>query len=119
MKIKKEQVKLKINSRIKNINKQPLKLNEATFSSDQIEYSGQILKSDSVDIKNVLTDLYSYHDLDDINYDRAFEMFISKLIKNVMHNWNQDFTATIGDIDITLHQKAAKIKQEVITLYTT
>ena len=107
---KKEQVKLKINTRIKNIDKQPLKLNEAVFSVDQIEYSGQILKSNSVDIKQLLADLYRYHDLDDINYDRAFEMFITKLIGNVMYNYNQDFTATIGDIDVTLHQKSGRNK---------
>jgi hypothetical protein len=102
---KKEQVKLKINTRIKNIDKQPLKLNEATFSFDQIEYSGQILKSDSVDIRELLESLYRYHDLDDINYDRAFEMFISQLIGKVMKKYNDDITATIGDIDVTLLQK--------------
>ncbi len=107
---KKEQVKLKINTRIKNIDKQPLKLNEAIFSIDQIEYSGQILKSNSVDIKTVLTDLYRYHDLDDINYDRAFEMFISKLIREVMYDHNRGITATIGDIDVTLLQKHGKNK---------
>jgi hypothetical protein len=107
---KKEQVKLKINLRIKNIDKQSLKLNEAIFSNDQIEYSGQILKSESVDIKELLTDLYRYHNLDDINYDRAFEMFISKLISNVMHNYGKDITATIGDIDVTLYQKSGKNK---------
>lgn len=108
--VKKEQVKLKISSRIKNIDKQSLKLNEAIFSIDQIEYSGQILKSDSVDIRELLTDLYKYHDLDDINYDRAFEMFISKLISDVMHRHNKDVIATIGDIDVTLHQKSGQNK---------
>ncbi len=108
--VKKDQVKLKISSRIKNIDKQPLKLNEATFSNDQIEYSGQILKSSFIKIKEVLTDLYRYHDLDDINYDRAFEMFISKLIREVMYDYNRDITATIGDIDVTLLQKHGKNK---------
>ena len=102
---KKEQVKIKINTRIKNIDKQSLKLNEAIFSSDQIEYSGQILKSDSVDIRELLVSLYKYHDLDDINYDRAFEMFISKLINKVMYAFNKDITATIGDINVILRQK--------------
>ncbi len=110
--VKKEQVKLKISSRIKNIDKQPLKLNEAIFSNDQIEYSGQILKSDFVNIKEVLTDLYRYHDLDDINYDRAFEMFISKIIREVMYDHNRDITATIGDIDVTLLQKHGKNKAD-------
>jgi hypothetical protein len=107
---KKEAVKLKINSRIKNIDKQPLKLNEAIFSENKIEYSGQILKSDKIKVQDVLTDLYRYHDLDDINYDRAFEMFITKLIKETMHTYNVDIDATIGDINVTLHQKTGMNK---------
>ena len=101
----KEAIKLKISSRIRNIDKQPLKLNEAIFSNDQIEYSGQILKSSRIEIRNLLTQLYKYHDLDDINYDRAFEMFITHLIAEVMHNHDIDIPAKIGDVDIILHQK--------------
>lgn len=107
---KKEAVQLKINSRIKNIDKQPLKLNEAIFSENKIEYSGQILKSDKIKVQDVLADLYRYHDLDDINYDRAFEMFITKLIKEVMNSYNVDIDARIGDIDVILHQKTGMNK---------
>jgi hypothetical protein len=106
----KEALKLKINTRIKNIDKQPLKLNGAIFSNDQIEYSGQILRSKQIEIQNLLTKLYRYHDLDDINYDRAFEMFITSLIGEVMYIHNTDITAKIGDIDVTLYQKTGQNK---------
>ena len=53
----------------------------------------------------LLVKMHRYHDLDDINYDRAFEMFISELISNTMHEYNKDISAKIGDIDIVLHQK--------------
>ena len=102
----KEAVKLKISSRIKNIDKQPLKLNEAIFTNEKIEYSGQILKSDEVKIEELLIQLYKFHDLDDINYDRAFEMFITTLIKQVMSiDHDKDVNAQIGDINVTLHRK--------------
>ncbi|KYK22733.1 hypothetical protein AYK24_00465 [Thermoplasmatales archaeon SG8-52-4] len=104
-KLKKEQVAIKINTRIKNIDKDPLKLNETVFSGNKIEYAGQVLESPNVDIKELLTKMHRYHDLDDINYDRAFEMFISELIGNTMHEYNKDISARIGDINIVLHQK--------------
>jgi len=54
--------------------------------------------------------LYKYHDLDDINYDRAFEMFISELIHKVMYTHNQDISARIGDIQIILRHKFGQNK---------
>lgn len=102
---KKKDVVKKINLKIDGIDNEPLKINGTIFSKNSIQYESQILTSDHVSTKDLLYSLYKFHNLEDINYDRAMLAFINELTYQLQCKYNEHVIGTLGDIKVDLYHK--------------
>ncbi len=83
-------------------------LNGVTLTNDSIEYAGQAIKCDLVNIPTLLQRYGRYRSVDDLNFDVISKDFIES-INNKFHYTGTNFTATaeVGDVSVNIENKVS------------
>jgi hypothetical protein len=100
-------IQTKLNKKIEGLeNGEEFSFNDVTFRSNEIEYENQIIKSNYIKVKDIVTNFINNLEDDAFNFELIFEGFCRALIKQAQTKGK--VTAEVGTVHINLEIRSKK-----------
>jgi hypothetical protein len=95
-----------------------LKLNGILFNKEKIEYSGQVLQCEGINVAKVLAHFATYRKLEDINFDNVTDTFIQGVENSVVYAPStKKIKGILGEVTFTLENRINVNQNGVKTRY--